>query len=85
LYWQKYQELRWRLYDRSNTVDFKKDDINTWSADDFHKKISQLYLQSVSQEKLLQTTKLEPYDAILIKGNSRYLRPTLWDLLAHRA
>lgn len=85
LYWQKYQELRWRLYDRSNTVDFKKDDINTWTADDFHKKITALYLQSVSQEKLLQATKLEPYDAILLKGNSRYLRPTLWDLLAHRA
>lgn len=85
LYWQKYQELRWRLYDRSNTIDFKKDDINTWTADDFHKKISALYLQSVSQEKLLQATKLEPYDAILVKGKSRYLRPTLWDLLAHRA
>ncbi|MFT3676958.1 MAG: alpha-2-macroglobulin family protein [Chitinophagaceae bacterium] len=85
LYWQKFLELRWRLYDRSNTVDFKKDDINTWTTDDFHKKISALYLQSLSQEKLLQGTKLEPYDAILVKGNSRHLRPTLWDLLAHRA
>lgn len=85
LYWQKYQELRWSLYNRSNTVDFKKADINTWAADDFHRQIAALYQQSISQEKLLQATKLEPYDAILIKGNSRHLRPTLWDLLAHRA
>ncbi|HYC27500.1 MAG TPA: alpha-2-macroglobulin, partial [Chitinophagaceae bacterium] len=27
----------------------------------------------------------EPYDAIIIKGNTRHLRPTLYDLLAHRA
>ncbi len=40
---------------------------------------------SIKNEKLLQQTKLEPYDAIIIKGNVRHLRPTLFDLLAHRA
>ena len=38
-----------------------------------------------NEEKLLQQTKLEPFDAIIIKGNVRHLRPTLFDLLAHRA
>lgn len=85
LYWQKYESMRWSLYDRSNTVGFKKDDINTWTADDFHKQISTLYLQSVSQEKLLQSTRVDPYDVILIKGNVTHLRPTLFDLLAQRA
>ena len=28
---------------------------------------------------------LEPFDAIILKGNVRNLRPTLFDLLAHRA
>ncbi len=51
----------------------------------FNKKISELYLQSIKEEKLLQQTKLEPFDAIIIKGNVRHLRPTLFDLLAHRA
>ena len=33
----------------------------------------------------MQQAKLEPFDAIIVKGNMRQLRPTLYDLLAHRA
>ncbi|HLK27050.1 MAG TPA: hypothetical protein VKT28_00610, partial [Puia sp.] len=84
-YWNYFQQNRYRFYNRTATVNFKKDDITTWSLDDFHKKISELYLASLKNEKLLQQTKLEPFDAIIIKGNVRYLRPTLFDLLAHRA
>src|SRR6185503_13648123 len=62
-----------------------KEDIATWSTEDFHKKISNLFLQSIKNQKLLQQTKLEPFNAIIIKGNVRHLRPTLFDLLAHRA
>lgn len=85
LYWNYYQEHRWQLYKRTNTDQFIKTDIATWTADDFHRKISELFLQSVKEEKLLQQTRLEPYDAIIVKGNVRHLRPTLYDLLAHRA
>lgn len=84
-YNQTYNNLRWRIRSRSATVNFVKTDVNTWSADDFHKKISELYLASLSSEKQLQQTKLESYDALIRKGNVRYLRPTLFDLLAHRA
>lgn len=42
-------------------------------------------MQSIKEEKLLQQTKLHPYDAIIEKGNVRHLRPTLYDLLANRA
>lgn len=85
MYWTYYQNNRWKLYNRTETVNFKKNDIATWSTEDFHKKISELYLASLDNEKLLQQTKLEPFDAIIIKGNMRHLRPTLFDLLAHRA
>lgn len=85
MYWTYYQNNRWKLYNRTETVNFKKNDIVTWSTEDFHKKISELYLASLDNEKLLQQTKLEPFDAIIIKGNMRHLRPTLFDLLAHRA
>lgn len=85
LYQSYFENHRWQLYDRSKTINFKKEDIATWDAEDFHKKTSELYLQSISNEKLLQQTKLEPFDAIIIKGNVRHLRPTLYDLLAHRA
>jgi TonB-dependent SusC/RagA subfamily outer membrane receptor len=85
MYWNYFQNNRWKLYNRTETNQFKKEDISTWSAGDFHKKITELYLQSISNEKILQQTKLNPYDAIIIKGNVRHLRPTLFDLLAHRA
>lgn len=85
LYQSYFENHRWQLYDRTKTSNFKKEDIATWDAEDFHKKTSELYLQSISNEKLLQQTKLEPFDAIIIKGNVRHLRPTLYDLLAHRA
>ncbi len=84
-YWNYFQQHRWQLYNRTKTTDFKKNDIATWGIDDFHKKIGQLYLESLKNEKQLQQTKLEPFDAIIIKGNVRHLRPTLFDLLAHRA
>ena len=85
IYWGYYQQHRWQLYSRTNTEGFKKDDVATWTADDFHKKISALYLQSLKNLSLLQQTKLVGFDAIISKGNVRHLRPTLFDLLAHSA
>ncbi|MDB5223753.1 MAG: alpha-2-macroglobulin, partial [Chitinophagaceae bacterium] len=85
MYWNFLQQNRYKLYNRTQTVDFKKDDVLTWGLQDLHKKIGALYLSSIKEEKLLQQTKLEPLEAIIIKGNVRYLRPTLYDLLAHRA
>lgn len=85
-YWTYYNRNRYRLYDRTQTAaEFKKDDIATWDAEDFHKRISELFLLSLRNDKLLQQTKLAPFDALIIKGNVRHLRPTLYDLLAHRA
>jgi hypothetical protein len=71
MYWNYYQQNRWDLYNRTKTTDFKKDDITTWGTDDFHKKIGELYQRSLKEEKLLQQTRLEPFDAIIIKGNVR--------------
>jgi uncharacterized protein YfaS (alpha-2-macroglobulin family) len=86
MYWQYLQNNRWKFYNRTNTeIKFKKQDIETWTIDDLHARISTLYLQSIKQDKLLQQTKLDPFDAIIEKGNVRNLRPTLFDLLAHRA
>ncbi|MEO8855236.1 MAG: alpha-2-macroglobulin family protein, partial [Ginsengibacter sp.] len=85
LYWKYFQQNRFKFYQRTNTVDFNKKDIATWTSDDLHKKIGELYLASLKDESLLQRTKLDPFDAIIDKGNVRYLRPTLYDFLAHRA
>ena len=77
LYLQYFYQHRWQLYDRTNTDGFNSEDITKWSTDDFHKKISKLYLESLSYESLLKQNQLEPFDSIIIKGNTRVLRPTL--------
>ncbi|HEX4849579.1 MAG TPA: alpha-2-macroglobulin, partial [Puia sp.] len=83
--WNYYSQNRWKLNDRTPTLHFNKKDISSWDAEDFFKKISELYLSSLTNFKLVQQTRLDAYDPILIKGNSRDLRPTLFDLLGHRA
>lgn len=85
MYLNYYEAERWELLDRTETIKFSKTDIATWGVADFHKKISSLYLESLKETKLLQQTKLDPFNAIISKGNVRHLRPTLYDLLAHQA
>ncbi|MFT3705658.1 MAG: alpha-2-macroglobulin family protein [Agriterribacter sp.] len=85
MYWHYFQSNRWKFYNRTNTVNYNKEDIATWTADDLHKKISELYTASLQNPKMLQQTKLEKYEPIITKGNTRKLRPMLYDLLAHRA
>lgn len=84
-YYSLYNQLRWKILSRTATVDFVKTDVYTWGNEDFHRKIAELYLLSLKDEQLLQSTSLKPYDAIILKGNMRHLRPTLYDLLAQNA
>jgi uncharacterized protein YfaS (alpha-2-macroglobulin family) len=84
-YWSYFQEVRWKIYNRSKTENSKSYDIETWDISRFHEKISELFMASVQEEKLLQSLSLDQYQPILAAGNARVLRPTLYDLLAHRA
>jgi uncharacterized protein YfaS (alpha-2-macroglobulin family) len=83
-YWNYLQRNRSKFYNRTTTVNFIREDPATWSIRDLNEKIASLYLASVSDISL-KDTKLEPYNAIITKGNTRPLRPTLFDLLAHKA
>ncbi len=86
MFWQYFQRNRYKLYDRTKLANEKSKDISTWSIDKLNNTISNLYNQSLHNEKLLQATTLEAYDPIIIKGqNTRQLRPTLYDFLAFRA
>lgn len=84
-YLQYYNNNRYRFYHRSKTDNFKKEDIETWNADDFSEAIQENFTRSIANSKLLQQATLKEYDAIILKGNARKLRPTLFDLLAHEA
>ncbi len=85
MYWQYLQNNRWRLYNRSSASGIDQADIGTWSLSDLHHRISKLFLASIADTALLQQTSLTPFEPAIIKGNTRNLRPTLYDLLAHRA
>jgi hypothetical protein len=86
LYFQYYQNNRYRFQDRSHTVDFDPKDIRTWD-------LKRLVEQTIAQHKAalqhpekLKEVKIDIYDAILYKGyEGRTFRPTLYDFLAHRA
>lgn len=84
-YWQYWKQLRYRYYNRPDTVAYREYDPDTWNASDYHRKITSLFLESVSDEKLLQQTGSEAILPLLAPGNTRMLRPTLFDLLAFRA
>ena len=77
---------RWKFYDRSPLTVETSTDISTWSIEKLVKTTAALYKASLQNETLLKNTKLDGLDAILSKGkNTRQLRPTLYDFLAHRA
>jgi hypothetical protein len=84
-YWNYLEQHRGQLYTRTKTQRYKKEDVLSWSTDDFNKAISALFLSSLKEEQILKKTSLDLYNAILTPGNSRKLRPTLYDLLANRA
>jgi hypothetical protein len=86
MFWQYLQNNRWKFYDRTKLAEEKSKDITTWSIDKLNATISKLYKASLQNEILLKNTKLDVLNAIIIKGeNTRQLRPTLYDFLAHRA
>ncbi|MBC7904772.1 MAG: alpha-2-macroglobulin, partial [Gemmatimonadaceae bacterium] len=84
-YLEYFQQQRYKIYSRTKTTNFQKSDPDTWTISDFHEKIADHFQRSLVNEKLLQETGLSEFDPIIFKGNSRYLRPTLFDMLAHKA
>jgi uncharacterized protein YfaS (alpha-2-macroglobulin family) len=61
--------------------------FTTWDAHQLMSAITSAYLASIKEKAQLQTTPIADYEALLDKGDvdARLLRPTLYDLLAHRA
>lgn len=86
MFWSYVQNNRWKLYSRTQLAEEKSKDITTWSIDKLHSVISQLYGASLQNESLLKNTAIGNFDDAIEKGkNTRNLRPTLFDFLAHRA
>ncbi|MFZ1728597.1 MAG: alpha-2-macroglobulin family protein [Bacteroidota bacterium] len=86
LYWSYYQMNRWRIQDRTEVADTATADFRTWEPGRFFDTAKSLYLESIAPAELLQQKPVEAFEAILVtQSESGKYRPTLYDILAHRA
>ncbi len=84
-YFDYFSVHRWQFYNRSTTERIKKNDIETWSARDFFSAINYHYQVVLKSAENLKSINLNEFNDLLIKGNTRQIRPSLFDLLAHDA
>lgn len=87
MYWQYYEQHRWEIQSRSKTTNFEPTDFQTWDASRLIEKVYQLRLASIASAKELQQINANDYKALLVQSDPRsiLLRPTLYDILAHKA
>lgn len=85
LYVKYLEQNQWSFQSRTNTGEYKPDDIKTWSLELLTAEASKLYRASLADPRL-KATASEGFNLLLTAGrNDEGLRPTLYDLLAHRA
>ena len=90
IYWQFYQNNRYYIGQRSTTVNFDNNDINTWDTKKIVDECINNYTLSLNDSEKLKNIDLKEYEPILNYENSsapigRERRPTLFDFLGHRA
>ncbi|WP_138434852.1 alpha-2-macroglobulin family protein [Winogradskyella algicola] len=86
MYWQYFQQNRYKFYNRSKTEDKVSDDFRTWDLETLFNEIHVYYQRSLENGLLLQQESLENYSVLLNEAkNSKIYRPTLFDLLSHNA
>ncbi|PSL36007.1 alpha-2-macroglobulin family protein [Chitinophaga ginsengisoli] len=85
---QRYlEDNRFQLYERTDIKGDTSTDVSTWSEARLHREITAAYEASLQDIPALKKVDISKYEDILQagKGNGRKLRPTLYDLVAHRA
>jgi uncharacterized protein YfaS (alpha-2-macroglobulin family) len=86
MYWRYYTINRYKWSGRTETINFKEDDMKTWDLKKLVKEVIYNYVMSLNDIDNLKKTNLGLYDNILTKDSTtRHLRPTLYDFLANRA
>lgn len=86
VYWGYYQNNRWEFAQRSEIAGDIPEDPRKWDLNTIIKESTRMFLASLEEGEKLKTLKLEDFDAILyLNPETRPLRPSLYDLLAHRA
>ena len=87
IYWMYYNNNRYSFLGRTYTTETPGDDIAAWDARTMMDKIIFHYTKSLTNTDTLQKIKIQIFDDIISirQKETRSLRPTLYDFLAHRA
>jgi uncharacterized protein YfaS (alpha-2-macroglobulin family) len=87
LYWKYYQSNRYIILERSQTINFKQDDILSWDLRKITSSVVANYRASLKNSQELKNIDIRQFEAILDKGNDKkyVFRPTLYDFLSQRA
>ena len=87
LYWQYFQQNRYTFYNRTQTkTKVDTEDFRTWDLQTLFNEIHLHFSNSLKNRLILQQTKLEGFDELLItQKESKIYRPTLFDFLSHNA
>lgn len=87
MYWQYFNENRWKFYNRTQTENqLDETDFRTWDLQTLFNEIHKHYQLSLENELMLQQAPINTYDALLVsEKDSRIYRPTLFDFLSHEA
>jgi len=84
--WKFFQDNKYRIGQRTDMGADRGDDIRIWSLKKITDESVKQFLASVSDAELLQRVDLGTLrDLLAGDSSSRNLRPSLYDLLAHRA
>ncbi|SDG77876.1 CarboxypepD_reg-like domain-containing protein [Pedobacter terrae] len=85
-YWNYLQQNRWQINQGTQVQGDIGDNIKTWSIKKLNDETVKYYLLSLKEHQILQQIKVDTLDAVLAGDKTyRSFRPTLYDLLAHRA
>ncbi len=85
MYWQYFQQNRWRFYDRTNTKN-KVDttDFRTWDLRTLFNEIHLYFQKSLENAEQLQQFSLEKIKSLLIiEKEAKKYQPTLFDFLSY--
>ena len=85
-YWHYFQQNRWRFMQRTATAEPPGKDFTTWDLPRLFAEIDTQFQKALAAEKLLKTTPVGEWDALLVKGTMPDShRPTLYDFIAWEA
>ncbi len=86
LYFDYFQQNRYKILNRSATIGFDNEDVETWDVHKLMEKASRHYQLSLENPEELQQLNIEQFRPILEKHKgSEVYRPTLFDFLTWRA